>query len=99
MDNYRCNNNFFNEGFLYKKGLKYINYRNPFLINDFEIQKNMREEKFYQFKKKKEFQFQIMLLLIEEKLLITMMKRRIFYIKMMKLKNKSTFNIIILLLE
>ena len=30
---------FFSDGFPYKKGLKYVNYRNPFLINDFEMQK------------------------------------------------------------
>ena len=29
---------FFSDGFPYKKGLKYVNYRNPFLINDFEMQ-------------------------------------------------------------
>jgi inositol hexakisphosphate/diphosphoinositol-pentakisphosphate kinase len=30
---------FFSDGFPYKKGLQYVNYRNPFLINDFEMQK------------------------------------------------------------
>ena len=30
---------FFSDGFPYKKGLNYVNYRNPFLINDFEMQK------------------------------------------------------------
>ena len=30
---------FFSDGFPYNKGLKYINLRKPFLVNDFEIQK------------------------------------------------------------
>ena len=30
---------FYSDGFPYNKGLKYINYRKPFLINDFEMQK------------------------------------------------------------
>ena len=30
---------FFSNGFPYTKGLKYINLRKPFLVNDFEIQK------------------------------------------------------------
>ena len=30
---------FFSDGFPFNKGLKYINLRHPFLINDFEIQK------------------------------------------------------------
>ena len=30
---------FFSDGFPFNKGLKYINLRQPFLVNDFEIQK------------------------------------------------------------
>ena len=30
---------FFSDGFPYNKGLKYVNLRKPFLINDFEMQK------------------------------------------------------------
>ena len=30
---------FFSDGFPFNKGLKYINLRKPFLVNDFEIQK------------------------------------------------------------
>ena len=34
---------FFSDGFPYTKSLKYINFRKPFLVDDFEIQKGILE--------------------------------------------------------